>query len=119
MVQSYKDLIVWQKSMDLAVEIYLITNCFPKDELYSLTNQIRRAAVSIPSNIAEGRRRNSKLDYLHFLTIAHGSLAETETQLLIAIRLNYLNDAQVEHVLQLQEEISKMLHSMRSKLGSD
>jgi four helix bundle protein len=91
-VQSYKDHIVWQKAMDYAIEVYQISKCFPKDELYGLTNQLRRALVSIPSNIAEGRSRNTKADYLNFLAIAQGSLAETETQIMIAIRLQYVTE---------------------------
>jgi len=89
MIKSYKDLIVWQKGMDLAVNVYQLSDCFPHHELYSLTNQIRRAAVSVPSNIAEGKGRNSKSEYLHFLSIAKGSLLELETQLILSNHLGY------------------------------
>ncbi len=116
-IKSYKDLIVWQKAMDLAVEIYRLSKSFPKDELYCLTNQIRRAAVSIPSNIAEGKGRNSKAEYLHFISIAQGSLAETETQVLLAVRLNYITETQANMTIQLQNEISKMLATLRIKLA--
>ena len=86
----YKELTVWQKAMDLVVEVYCLVRKLPKEELYALSDQIRRAVVSIPSNIAEGQQRNSKNDFKHFLTIARGSNAEVETQLLICVRLTYL-----------------------------
>jgi four helix bundle protein len=101
-IKSYKDLIVWQKAMDLTVEIYRLSKRFPHDELYSLTNQIRRAVVSVPSKIAEGKSRNSKAEYLYFLSIAKGSLAETETQILFAIRLNYITELQANTSIQLK-----------------
>jgi four helix bundle protein len=116
-MNGFKDLIVWQKSMDLTVEIYKLTKYFPKEEHYSLTNQIHRAAVSIPSNIAEGKGRNSKAEYLHFIAIAQVSLAETETQLILAIRLGYITEEQASKSLLLREEISKMLYSLRCKLS--
>ncbi|HPT72654.1 MAG TPA: four helix bundle protein [Candidatus Cloacimonadota bacterium] len=115
-VNSYKDLVVWQKAMDLVMEIYHLSRQFPKEEQYGLTNQIRRAVVSIPSNIAEGRSRHSTPEYMHFLSIAQGSLAETETQIYIAIKLAYINEEQSIKALQLREEISKMLVSIYSKL---
>ena len=86
-VQNYKDLIAWQKSMQLAKEVYVLTKNLPKDELFSLTNQLRRAAVSIFSNIAEGNGRLSRKEYLHFLSIARGSKSEVETQLLFCVEL--------------------------------
>lgn len=101
LVKSYQDLIVWQKAMDLVVEIYNLTKKFPSEELFSLTNQIRRAVVSIPSNIAEGKGRNSKAEYLHFIAISQGSLAETETQILLAIRLKFITQAQAQSSIQL------------------
>jgi len=107
-VKSYKDLIVWQKAMDLVETVYKATKEFPKDELYSLTNQLRRAAVSIPSNIAEGHARNSTAEFKNFLYIAKGSLAEVETQLLIAERLNYINHEQLSGILLIQVEVNKM-----------
>jgi len=84
---SYKELIVWQKAMDLAEEVYLLSKLFPKEELYSLTNQIRRAIVSVPSNIAEGNARNSANEHRQFLSIAKSSLVKVETQILLAVRL--------------------------------
>ena len=118
-IKSYKDLIVWQKAMDLAEEIYLLTKVFPREEIYSLTNQIRRAAISIPSNIAEGHARKSISEYRQFLSIAQGSLAEVETQLLLAIRLNYQSEKQCKKATLLREEISKMLASLQKKLTSN
>lgn len=116
-VRSYRDLIVWQKAMELAEEIYALSRTFPKQELYGLTNQIRRAAVSVPSNIAEGQARQGVAEFKHFLSIAQGSLAEVETQLLLAIRFQYLTPAQAAPALALREEISKMLTSLRAKLS--
>jgi len=88
--RKHHDLRVWQRAMDLVEEIYKITALFPKDELYALTNQMRRAAVSVPSNIAEGAARNGSKEFLYFLSIARGSLSELETQLQIAVRLGYM-----------------------------
>ena len=99
MIHTYKDLIVWQKAMEFVVEIYKITKLFPKTELYGLTSQIRRCSISIPSNIAEGRYRGTKKDYLNFLRIAYGSGAELETQIEIAERLNYEIDFKVVNKL--------------------
>ena len=112
----YKDLTVWQKSMDLVTEVYRITKSLPKEEIYVLTNQLRRAAVSIPSNIAEGNGRASTGDYLRFLIIARGSNAEVETQLLLCVRLNYLTQEDIEPALSLLNEIGRMLNSMITKL---
>jgi four helix bundle protein len=89
---NHKNLEVWKKSMDLVLQVYQITNLFPDTEKFGLTSQMRRAAVSIPSNIAEGAARKSDKEFIQFLYIALGSLAEVETQYLIAIRLQYLND---------------------------
>ena len=93
-VQHYRELIVWQKAIVLVEDVYRATNDFPKTEIYGLTSQIRRAAVSIPSNIAEGQGRNSTRDFLHFLSMAQGSLMELETQITIAERLGYLESEQ-------------------------
>ena len=115
-VKSFKDLIVWQKAMDLVAEVYRITKQFPKEEIYSLTNQLRRAAVSIPSNIAEGQARQSTAEFRNFLSIARGSLAEVETQLLIAQRLNYLTQEQLSEIMTIHQEVSKMLPALMNKL---
>ena len=115
--KTYKDLIVWQKAMDLAEQTYLLTRNFPKEELYGLTSQLRRAAVSVPSNIAEGQARQSTAEFRNFLSIAQGSLAEVETQILLAIRFQYLTPQQSAQALSLREEVSKMLSGLRSKLN--
>jgi len=109
-------LIVWQKGMTLAEQVYLITAGYPKSELYSLTDQMRRAAVSIVSNIAEGKGRESKQEYLHFLAISQGSLTELETQILLSIRLRYLSEIDAETPLSLCDEIGRMLNTMRTQL---
>ena len=115
-IQSYRELVVWQKAMTLVEMIYEATRQFPKEELYGLTNQIRRAAVSIPSNIAEGQARKSTAEFRNFLSIAQGSRAEVETQTLIAIRLNYLQQTSATPILSLLEELSKMLAALQSRL---
>jgi four helix bundle protein len=91
MVQKYRDLVAWNKAMELVTEIYRVTHNFPKEELFGLMSQLRRAAVSIPSNIAEGKGRLSKGEFRQFLGNARGSLAEVETQILIAQNLSYLD----------------------------
>ena len=115
-VKNYRELIVWQKSMDLVVLIYQSSRSFPKEELYGLTSQIRRAAVSIPSNIAEGQSRQSTAEFRNFLSIAQGSRAEVETQIMIANRLGYLSPQVTEQVLNLTEEIKRMIYSLIAKL---
>ncbi|MFN8636421.1 MAG: four helix bundle protein [Chloroflexota bacterium] len=102
MSQNYRDLLAWQKSMDLVEAIYEITADFPPDERFGLTSQVRRAAVSIASNIAEGQGRRSRGEFGHFLSIAHGSVREVETQLLIAIRLRFVTEESCEQALALQ-----------------
>jgi len=115
--KSYRDLEVWQKAMDLVVECYRITNKFPRSELYGLTSQLRRAAVSVPSNIAEGRERHHTKEFVQHLAIAYGSLAELETHLQIAQRLNYLDSSQVRQVLEKTSEVGRMLNGLRRSLG--
>ena len=115
-VQHYKDLIVWQKAMDLVCLIYEVTKGFPKDELYGLTNQLRRAVVSVPSNIAEGLARKSTTEYRNFLSIARGSMAEVETQLMIASRLNYLRKSQLPEIMVVHDEVSRMISALMTKL---
>lgn len=116
---NYKDLIVWQKSVDLITEIYSYTKHFPKEEIYLLTNQIRRSSISIPSNIAEGHSRRSQVDYIQFLKIARGSCAELETQLIISKNLNYLNTNDFEILSKKSEEIAKMLNALITKLQAN
>lgn len=116
-VKSYKDLIVWQKAMDLVEMVYTVTKGFPREELYGLTNQLRRATVSVPSNIAEGHARNSTAEYRNFLSMARGSLAEVETQLLIAERLKYIDPEKLAELLSRQMEINKMINALINKLA--
>ncbi|TSC55341.1 MAG: s23 ribosomal protein [Parcubacteria group bacterium Gr01-1014_18] len=111
-VASYKDLIVWQKSMDLVVRIYHLTQSFPQEERFGLISQLRRSAVSIPSNIAEGSRRGTKKDYRSFVLIAYGSGAELETQIEIAKRLDFLKSADSHQLDLLLQEIMKMLNKL-------
>lgn len=110
---SYKDLIVWQKSVELSVLVYKLTAAFPASELYGLTSQVRRAAVSIPANIAEGRMRGSKAEFQRFLSIAYGSGAELETHLEIAKRLSFGKNMDFRAVDALLLEVMKMLNKMR------
>lgn len=114
-ITSYKELVVWQKSMVLVKEIYSLSESFPEYERFGLTNQIRKSSISIPSNIAEGWGRLSRKNYIQFLRISRGSLFELETQILIAIELNYINDNEISQ--NLITEISKMLNSLIIKLG--
>lgn len=116
--RSYRDLIIWQKSMVLAVEIYRLTKQFPKTEQYGLSSQMQRAAVSIPSNIAEGSKRKHLAEYLQFLSIANGSAAELETQIELCIRLPELQNLNYTHARNLLEEIMKMFTVFMSKLES-
>lgn len=115
-VQSFKDLEVWQKSMSLVTEIYALTARFPKEELYGLTSQIRRAAVSIPSNIAEGRSKRSTRDFMRFIHIAYGSAAELETQLLIAQNLRYVGSETIQPIIAQLHTINRMLNGLLNGL---
>ena len=112
---SYRDLIVWQKSMKLSKEIYLLTKTFPKEELYGLTSQIRRCAISIPSNIAEGKGRNSDKEFIMFLQVALGSVYELQTQLELSLQLNYIDN--IDDLLNLSIEIEKMINTLITKKG--
>ena len=115
-VKNYQELIAWQKAMDLVVEIYTISKAFPRDEIYSLTNQIRRAAVSIPSNIAEGQGRRTTADFLRHLSIAYGSLREVETQILIATRLRYVAREKCQEIIAIAGEVGRLLNGLMSSL---
>ena len=117
-LQKHEDLIVWQKAMDLVVEIYGIVKLLPSEEVYALSNQMRRAAVSIPSNIAEGQGRNTTKDFIKHLYIAKGSKGELETQLLICVRLKYLAQSQIGAAQTLLVEIGKMLNALIQSLSS-
>jgi four helix bundle protein len=115
-IQSYRDLIIWQKSVTLVTKIYEVTKKFPASEIYGLTNQLRRCAVSIPSNIAEGYGRNSTGDYKRFLQIAVGSLYEMQTQVEISSNLNYVSKEQYDELMNLSIEIDKMMYSIIQKI---
>jgi len=117
-MKTFRDLIVWQKSMVLVAEVYKISKELPNDEMYGLTHQIRRCAVSIPSNIAEGYGRNSTNDYTHFLRIATGSLYELQTQMEIALNLHYIDKNKFNGLYELSREIERMLSSLIGKLCS-
>jgi len=110
--KSYKNLKVWQKSIELVKLIYKITNSFPRSEVFSLVSQIRRAAISIPSNIAEGYGRKSHKEYLQYYSIAYGSALETETQLTISKELGFITEKEFDLVSQLLTGIIKMLYVM-------
>ncbi len=112
MGRSYRDLIAWQKAMKLVTEIYAATQRFPTEERFGITNQLRRAAVSVPSNIAEGQARFSQREFRHFLSQARGSLVEIETQLLIARDLKYLQPAKTEELLAAAAELGRLLNGL-------
>ena len=116
-INSYRDLVVWKRSMELVMEIYKLVQYLPNEETYALSSQIRRAAVSIPSNIAEGNGRASTKDYARFLSMARGSKYELETQLLICERLNYLTKEQISKAMCISDEIGRMLNVLIAKLG--
>ncbi|HET7570808.1 MAG TPA: four helix bundle protein [Gammaproteobacteria bacterium] len=115
-VRNYRDLEVWVRAMELVKGIYALTSRFPANERYGLTSQIQRAAVSVPSNIAEGHARDSTRDYLRFISIALGSMAEVETQLLLSRDLNLAGETAVHDLLALSERISMMLRKLQISL---
>ncbi|MDX8439493.1 four helix bundle protein [Mesorhizobium australafricanum] len=116
---SYKDLVVWQQAMDLAVSVYSATKSWPKEELYGLTSQVRRSATSVSSNIAEGYGREIRGSYQQFLRIAQGSLKELETQLLIAERTGIAPRATTDPLLASTESVGKLLRLLIRKLAAD
>jgi four helix bundle protein len=116
LVKSYRDLLVWQRAVDLVARCYELTKQLPKSETYGLAGQIQRAAVSIPANIAEGHGREHLGDYLHHLSIANGSLMELETHILIGQRLNYFSTSDIECLLEACGELSRMLSGLTKKL---
>ena len=115
-VRSYRELIAWQKAMDFAAEVYRVTRYFPKDELYGLTSQLRRASVSIPSNIAEGQGRQTTGEFRQFLGHARGSLLETETQILLSERLGYLEHETMKKLLAQASEVGRIVNGLMSSL---
>jgi four helix bundle protein len=116
-VKHYQELIVWQKAMNLAEEVYKISRNFPREEIYGLTSQLRRAAISIPSNVAEGQGRRTTADFLRHLSIAYGSLLELETQVLIAARLSYLTKEKCQDIMKLAAEVGRLLNGLMSSLA--
>ena len=115
-LRTYKEFIVWQRAMDLATEVYRLTKLLPKFETSGLADQMRRAAVSIPSNIAEGQGRNSAREFINFLGIARGSQNELETQLLLCVKLNYFKQEDITLALNFCIEVSKMLNALIKKI---
>ena len=116
-IRSYEDLTVWQQSMLLVERIYLATEAFPQKEQYRLVDQLCRAVVSVPSNIAEGSMRHTTREYIRFIDIAKGSLAEVETQLMIAKKLNYLQENEFLSIMNIARDIGKMLNALRAALN--
>lgn len=119
MVKDFKDLIVWQKAMELVAEVYRLAKKLPKEELFALSDQIRRSAISIPSNIAEGQGRNSTKEFIQFLAIAKGSKAELETQLLLCVKIDYLNESEIQMAINLIQEVGKMLNALQKTLTTN
>ena len=115
-LKGYRELIVWKRSMELVSEVYKLAKCLPKEEKYVLSDQIRRSAISIPSNIAEGNGRIGNKDYVRFLSIARGSQYELETQLLLCVQLGYLSDIDISKASVLCDEIGKMINALITRL---
>ena len=118
MIKSYRELNVWQKAMDFAVHVYKVLKGFPAEERYGLCDQLRRAVVSIPSNIAEGQERNSRREFVQFLKIANGSKSELETQLLICVQVGYLTESEIQPLMRLLAEIGRMIASLLRTLST-
>ncbi len=117
--RNYRDLIAWQRAMDFTAAVYELSAAFPSDERFGLTSQLRRAATSIPSNIAEGQGRFSKPDFKRFLSMAHGSVREVETQLLLAVRLRYLNQVTAEPAMELASEVGRLIQGLANSITPD
>ena len=115
-VRDYRDLKVWQAGLELAEAVYAVTNSFPKSEVFGLASQMQRAAVSIPSNVAEGHARDSTKEFLRFISVAMGSLAELETQLTLSNRLRYLEQEKFENLIERTSMIGRMLRGLQSSL---
>jgi four helix bundle protein len=111
-VRHYRELVAWQKAMDLVVAIYQVTRTFPRDEQFGLINQLRRASVSVPSNIAEGQGRRLRKQFAMFLRVARGSLQEIDTQLLIAERLGYVNSGELQPVQDRVKEVGRLVSGL-------
>lgn len=114
-VMNFKELRIWQQAMDLTKTVYILMREMPKEELYGLTNQIKRAAVSIPSNIAEGQAKGTK-EFIHYLTIAKGSLSELETQLILTTRLHMIPEEKIQPILMEVESLHRQINSLKNRL---
>jgi len=114
---TYRDLAAWKKAMELVTEVYRTTERLPKEEVYGLTSQLRRAAISVPCNIAEGQGRLTKGEFQQFLGYARGSLLEVETQIMIAGNLGYLSEKQVSHLLELSAEVGRILNGLLTSIA--
>ena len=117
-VTDHRELVAWQKAVDLVELLYRRTQSLPKEELYGLKSQMRRAAVSIPSNIAEGQARRTTRDFIHFLSVARGSLKELETQIIISRRLGYVNATQQSELIDATEEVSRLISGLNRSLNA-
>ncbi|HEX5690358.1 MAG TPA: four helix bundle protein [Roseiflexaceae bacterium] len=116
-IHSFRDLRVWQAGMELVTHVYQITSGFPREEMYGLSSQLRRAAVSIPSNIAEGHARESSKEYLNHLSMAQGSLAELQTQIEIALRLSFIEEQMADTILALAAALSRQIFALRNSIA--
>ena len=116
-LRDFRDLIVWQKAMDLAEAVYGVTKSFPQDERFGLSNQLRRAAVSVASNIPEGQGRSSSNEFLHHLSIARGSLCEVQTQLMLAARLSYLAGSECDAMIAQADEVGRLLRGLSKSVA--
>jgi four helix bundle protein len=115
-VKGFRKLVAWQKAYELALEVYRVTMTFPKEEVYGLVSQMRRAAVSIPSNIAEGYQRQSRKEYVQFLSIAYGSCGELETQILLSRDLGFGDEPTINKVIGLQDEVARLVFKLLKSL---
>ncbi|MDO8522173.1 MAG: four helix bundle protein [bacterium] len=116
-IRSYRDLIVWQKSVEVVIAVYKVTRKFPASEQFAITSQVQRAAVSVPANIAEGYGRNTPKEYTHFLRIAHGSLSELETLLTISQKLSYCSAQEYSTLEKHTSEVARMLYALRKSIS--
>jgi four helix bundle protein len=116
MLKSFRELVAWQKAYELTLEIYRATSAFPKKEVYGFVSQMRRAAISIPSNIAEGYQRQSRKEYMQFLSIAYSSCGELQTQLLLSHDLGFMHGSNFKRIISLQEEVAKLLFKLIKSL---
>jgi four helix bundle protein len=117
-VKGFEDLVVWQRGMQLVKEVYLISRDFPTEERFGLTSQMRRAAISVPSNIAEGHERHTTREFVRFVSHAEGSLGEIRTQLRIAVDLQYCSDDATSPIFELMDEVRRMLNGLRRTLNA-